>query len=258
MIFRSSMISTFKACPAKACYKYELGLVPYGVKRKKNDLEFGSLVHDSIERYHLAGDDLKAALDFLNKQEIQETRRKNKTTAAALVKDYAAKNQIKMIEVEKLFTYDLGGGHTWMGRFDGIGEWNGDLWVIEHKTTNPEYLMNKPNDQFIAYYIGANILYGDVKGVYLNNLNCDKLEVKSWQITFNQDETEEWKDEMAATAEAYATYKRLGIFPRNQGACRMYNSRCCYMPLCTEPEGTRALVQERCYVVNEEARKLQW
>lgn len=258
MIFRSSMLSTFKACPAKACYKYELGLVPYGVKRKKNDLEFGSLVHDAIEKYHLAGDDLGEALAFIEETDIQETKRKNKMTALALVKRYAQKCEIKMLAVEKLFDFPLANGDTWMGRFDGIGEWHGDLWVIEHKTTNPEYLTFKPNDQFLAYYIGACYLFGDIKGVYLNNLDCDKLDVRSTPITFNRDEVEEWKDEIAATAEAYATYKRLGIFPRNSGACKMYNSKCCYYPLCSEPEGSRTVIQERCYVVNEEARKLQW
>jgi len=258
MIFRSSMLSTFKSCPAKCCYKYELGLVPYGVKRKKNDLEFGSLVHNGIERYHLSGDDLGAALEFMENEDIPETRRKNKTTAQALVKKYAATNEVKMIEVEKLFQYPIG-DHTWMGQFDGIGEWNGELWVIEHKTTNPEYLQFKPNDQFIAYYIGANILYGnEVKGVLIDNLNCDKLDVKRTPVTFNKDETEEWKDEMAATAEVYMTYKKLGIFPKNAGGCMAYNSKCTFMPLCTEPEGSRGIIQERCYVVNENYKKLQW
>lgn len=260
MIFRSSMLSTFKACPAKACYKYELGLVPYGKTSQKNDLEFGSLVHNAIEHYHRTGDDIAEAMRYMDGQEIKETKRKNKATAKALVKRYASRCQVKMLVVEKLFEYPLPGpgDHIWMGRFDGIGEYQGDLWVIEHKTTRPEYLSFKPNDQFIAYYIGANRIYGDVKGVLLNNLDCDKLDVKTTPITFTRDEVEEWKEEIAATAEVYSTYKRLGIFPRNSGACKMYNSRCSYYPLCTEPEGSRGLIQERCYVVNEEAKKLQW
>lgn len=260
MLIRSSFLSTFKACKAKAFYKYELGLKPLRTTHVKNDLDFGSLVHDTIEQYHLNGDDAGKAMAFLESREIKETRRKNKATAKTLVQRYIAQCEVKMLRVEKLFSYVIPGPneHVWLGRFDGIGEWAGERWVIEHKTTKPEYLIHKPNDQFIAYYIGANRLYGGVKGVLLNNLNCDKLEVTTTPITFAQDEVDEWIDEINAVADVYEMYKKLGIFPRNSNACKMYNSLCSYFPLCTEPEGSRHLIQERCYTLDEQSKSLSW
>lgn len=256
MILRSSFVKDVKNCPAKACYKYELGLVPITkTKSGRNDLDFGRLVHNSIEVYHSDGQD--AALDVIEESDFHETQRKNRSTAKALIRNYILTNHVEMISMEKSFQFKIG-SHTWQGRFDGIGIYQGGKWVIEHKTTNPYYLQTKPNDQFIAYWLGAMIYYQDIEGVLINNLDCDKLKVNRIPVRFSKEEKEEWIDEMKMTAESYKRCKTKGIFPRNEQACFMYNSQCPYLPLCSEVEGTRQIIIERCYEVNEKIKNLAW
>jgi hypothetical protein len=256
MILRSSMVRDIKTCLAKAAYKYVLGIVPLSKgKGIRNDLDFGKLMHFSIETYHTEGYD--KAVRVIEDTIFHETKRKNKHVAKVLLQKYTEKTTVEMISLEKPFRFKIG-SHTWEGRFDGIGRFNGKLWVIEHKTTNPFYLQTKPNDQFIAYWLGAKVYYRQVSGVLINNLDCDKLEVNIIPVTFSDVEKDEWIDEMKMTAEHYKRCLTKGIFPRNEASCYMYNSMCPYLPLCSEPEGPREMVQSRCYEVNEKLKNLAW
>lgn len=256
MILRSSMVKDIKNCPARAAYKYELGIVPIAKgKGKRNDLDFGKLVHEMIETFHLESYD--KALEKIDSFDLSETKRKNKGVAKILLQKYVQKTTVEIIALEKSFNFKIG-SHTWQGRFDGIGLFNGALWVIEHKTTNPFYLQFKPNDQFLAYWLGSRVYYPDVAGILINNLDCDKLEVNIIPVTFNDVERDEWIDEMKITAENYKRCKTKGIFPRNEQACFMFNSQCPYLPLCREPEGPREMIQSRCYEVNEKLKNLAW
>jgi len=254
VIFRSTMLNDFKQCPAKAAYKYELGITPIQ-SGQSNDLDFGALVHQAIEIYH--NHSLDEAVSLIESSGMSETRRKNRSTAKALLKTYVSTNPVKMERLESDFTFKIG-SHQWKGRFDGIGIYNGGRYVIEHKTTNPQYLILKPNDQFIAYWLGGFIYYQDIQGVLINSLDCDKLQVTRYPITFSKEEKEEWIEEMKAIAETYKRYKTKGIFPRNPASCFAYNRLCAYYPLCQEPEGTREMVMRKCYQHNSKMKNLEW
>ena len=254
MILRSSMVSDFKSCPAKAAYKYEVGITPIQSGRS-NDLEFGSLVHQAIEIYH--NHSLDEAVSLIENSGMSETRRKNRSTAKALLKTYVSTNSVQMERTESSFSFKIG-SHTWQGRFDGIGWYNGGRWVLEHKTTQPNYLILKPNDQFVAYWLGGFIYYHDIQGVLVNSLDCDKLQVTRYPVTFSRDEKEEWITEMKALAETYKRYRSKGIFPRNPGACFAFNRLCPYYPLCQEPDSSRQVIVEKCYQENSFVKNMEW
>jgi hypothetical protein len=255
MLVRSTFLGTVKACPCKAYYKHILGLQPIA-NGTRNTLPFGRLIHDAIELFH--NETLDKAIKFIEKSDVPETKRKNKNVAKVLLQQYARKSDFfVMEEPEKEFSYQIG-KHTWKGRFDGIGTCNGKRWVIEHKTTIPYYLLFKPNDQFIGYWVGAKRHYGDVAGVILNNLDCDKLVVNKFTIEFNDIEEEEWLEETEAVLDAFQGWYKYGVFPRNPGACLLYNTKCSYHPLCSEPESSRGLIMNKCFVKNENLINLEW
>ena len=255
MILRSTLVSDFKSCPAKACYKYELGLSAITQGKVRNDLVFGQVIHSAIQTFHEEGMD--SALTYIDDFQMDETRRKNKQTAKALLRSYVKNNTVSIECLEKNFQFKIG-THVWKGRFDGIGSYMGKRWVIEHKTTNPFYLILKPNDQFIAYWLGALIFYHDIEGVLINNLDCDKLEVNKFFVHFSQEEKEEWIDEMKMTAETYKRFKTKGIFPRNQSSCYAYNRLCSYISICSSSEGVRPNIIKRCYKQDDRMINLEW
>lgn len=256
MILRSSVLTEFKTCPAKCFYKYELGLVPLS-QGQRNDLAFGKLIHESIETFHETSS-LDSAMDYIRDKDIRETKAKNKQTAKSLIKSYVIDNPVEMEEVEYEFSFPIG-DYTWQGRLDGKGKYRGGKWVVEHKTTNPFYLNLKPNDQLISYLIGAEETFDEnIDGILVTNLDCDTLKVTYYPVTFNEEEKLEWKEETRLIADVYETYKSRGMFPRNPSSCMAYNRLCPYHVLCSEPEGSRTNIMERCFETNKEVKNLEW
>ena len=254
MILRSSQVATFKACPAKAFYTFELGLTP--IKKGFNiDLFFGSALHKAIEIYRLKN--AIEATKYVNSLKFQETPRKNKSTLLSLVSQYIRDNNVEIIEPEKFFSFKVG-SHIWKGRFDGICRYNNSLWVEEHKTTNPQYLLLRPNDQFIAYCLGGKVFYHEISGMIINLFNVDKISIEKKFLSFSKDDYEDWIDNMKMTAEFYTRCRHKQIFPENPGACHMYNRPCTYLSICSTSPGNRNMIVKNYFETNDSQRKLEW
>lgn len=256
MIVRSSSYSCFKTCPRKAYYKYKLGLLRNG--SNSSDLGFGKAVHAGIEAFHLTGDineAIKVCLSF----QYPTTAKKNQTTAMALLHIYKAKNNISIVEPEIAFEFPIG-KHTWKGKLDGLGQHSADnqIYVVEHKTTNPRMLMLKPNDQFISYFIGSNHVYDqEVVGVAVNNLDPDKIALNKLIVTYAKSEVDYWLRETEFVIDYYAFCESSGNWPRNPNACSLYGRACQYHELCQNPTHDSQLIKQL-YAVNEEALNLSW
>ena len=254
MIFRSSLVSTFKICPQRANYAYGMGLRPKG-DMPNIDLYFGKVVHKAVEIVHKSS--LDDAVAYLEAAEFPPSRRKTKARAKSLVKIYAATNPVKITETERDFELKIG-QHTWIGRLDAVGEFQGDLWVVEHKTTNPRYLTIKPNDQFMSYYGGASTYFHDVKGVFVNNFDVDKIEIYRYPTTFEHQEFDAWLDEIKLVLEYYSRCNTRGVFPRSTEGCFAYYRECPYMTLCKADSSSLAYIMSKCYYVDENAKELSW
>lgn len=255
MKLRSTQISTFKQCPSRAYYRYERGLrkKSYGVSI---DLEFGKMLHEAIENFHKF-EDVNSGLEVINEWELPFHKVKNQNTGRALYLKYTRENPVEVLSFEKEFSFKIG-NHDWFGRFDGIGKYNDNLYVLEHKTTNPRFLQTKPNDQFIAYWAGAMIFYHDIAGLMINSLDPSKIHFERHFVNFSMDEFYEWRDEMKVVAEYYARCKGKGKFPRYPQSCTMYNRLCPFHEICCEPEVSREVIIQALYEVDEEALNLSW
>ena len=255
MKVRSTQIATFKQCPAKAYYRYELGL------RKKNtskgvDLLFGSMLHDAIDAFHTT-EDARAGLDVINSTELPFDKIKNQANGRALYVKYVKENPIQVISSEKSFSFKIG-NHDWVGRFDGVGKFNGLLYVLEHKTTKPMYLQTKPNDQFIAYWAGALIFYNDISGIIINSLDPTKIALERIFVNYSREEFYEWRDEMKATIEYYVRCRTKGSFPRHPFSCKMFNRQCIFHEICSEPAVSRQTIINMLYEEDKQSKELSW
>ena len=254
MIVRSSFLSEMKLCIARAHFMYDLGLVRTGGSPNP-DLFFGSAMHKAIEIFHKQG--LREAKIHLNELVFPPHGKKTLGCAISLIEIYAASKPPKLLVAEKDFTYKIG-HHEWKGRFDGIAKVNNSLYVVEHKTTNPFYLLMKPNDQFISYWAGARIYFDDVAGVLINSLDPARREVNRYLITFSVEELEEWREETKLLLSFYSLCKTKGAFPKTPSACKAFSRDCPYLPICTATSGQKQLVIDRCYNVCREQKELDW
>ncbi|RLA76242.1 MAG: hypothetical protein DRG33_08070 [Deltaproteobacteria bacterium] len=252
MIIRSTLIRTFKECPAKAHLRYEMGLVRVG--EPSVHLTVGKWMHEAIAKFHLEGFDQAAEL-LRSKPWASLTphRNKNLQKALSLLYTYARVATWKMEEVERPFNYWLR-GYEWRGRFDGLGWWNGDLWIIEHKTSSLPDFQTKPNDQLPLYLLAAHQEGLKVEGILLNLLDFTHLAVTPHPITFTQDELNEWQAEAILVADYYRTCAARGVWPRQTRFC----GQCPYLPICSASPEVRGRIIEGFYEVDEEALNKDW
>lgn len=257
MILRSTFIGDAKSCPKRAFYRYEKGL--YVKTDKVNpDLFFGTVIDQLVETYHLEG--FEVAEDQLNSiRDWPDHPKKTYQTAKMLLVAYA-KNKIPMtyVKPQQSFSFDLG-EHVWIGRYDGVGEKNGKLWLIEHKTTKPLFLVTKPNDQFISYFIAGRIHYGpDLEGMVINSFDVETKDVKRIFIHYTDEEVDAWKEETKIWADNYERYREMDCFPKNPSSCYQYGRNCEFRDLCeTSPKMARIL-ESSLYSVNDKLKNMAW
>lgn len=266
MIVRSSLVSTFKRCPALAYYQYGLGLIPDTVE-DNIDLAFGSLVHDAVDVFHKTND-IKDAIMFIENSDLPRGhKRKTKPVAKALLQSYAKKYpNIKVLESETthLIGQDLCfnvGRHYWKLRLDSIILHQNRLWVGENKTTRRDYLLVRPNDQFISYYIAAKTVDPDISGVMLTVFDSEVVGVDSVFFTPSKEECSKWFKEMEFTIDWIEKCAYENIFPMDGNACYKYGpKKSCYcLPLCQARTATdREHLIKKYYTINEEAVNLSW
>lgn len=253
MIFRSTMVTEAKRCIAKAYYHYELGLKPKG-NGVNPDLFFGKAVHKAIEVALLGS--LEDGVEYLESLLWPPSRNKSKRVALGLLRQFYHKFDMKFVSAEQEFTFPID-DDKWKGRYDIIAEQRGKPYVVELKTTNPYYLLTKPNDQFIAYHIGAMKDFG-AQGFVLYNLDPNEMDIVKIPITFSEEDVEEWTEEFKLWKEYYKKCIEQGIYPRSSGACFDYNRKCEFHELCTSKFSMREKIMENCYAVDEEAKGLNW
>lgn len=254
MLLRSSVLSEIKLCVRRAYYTYELGLLPKDAKPSV-DLDFGKAVHKALEIYHK--ESKEAAYAYLKDCVFEETNLKNKRKAALLLEIFIRQGPLKLIENEKEFTFKIG-KHVWKGRFDGIAEHFNELYVVEYKTTNPYFLIHKPNDQFIAYWGGGRIFYRDIAGVLLIDLDPKSLTVNRSIVSFTRDEFLRWREETKQVISYYQRCLTAKKFPKTPGACKSYGRNCPFLILCTAQEEIHDRIIEDYFIVSKELKEKSW
>ena len=248
MLIRSTMLKTAKRCERLFYWKYIAGIYPK-ITVKRGDLYFGVKMHEAIDKFHKGG--YEAGLRVFDDYDLTEaTKDKNPQSGRMLYDDYVS-NPFDMVSTEKEFKF-LVGSHTWGGRFDGICEMKGGLYVVDHKTTRWGFRQFKPNDQFISYYLGAKIFYPEVIGVIVNELNVDKGKCERRIITYNKEEVDEWLKETKVFISYICRCKSSGIWPKTADCYKYGNRECPYHVLCTaNSEGMRNRLMERLFVKRE-------
>lgn len=253
MIVRSSQFEAFKFCPRFGHFMYDLGLRLKG-DGVNPDLFFGKVLHKGTELFH--NHSLDTALDYLRDLPWPQHATKTLGRANAFLKMYAAENPVKMLETEKPFTFRVG-VHTWKGRWDGVGLYQGDKWVVENKTTIPYFLTLKPNDQMMAYWMGGKVYYQDVKGIFVNNFDIQKMRIIRTPMTIFQQDFDSWLEETKLFLAFITRCQSAGVYPTG-ASCMRYNSKCIFRKLCrSEPEIWGTLIK-KCFVVSKEQKELDW
>jgi len=256
MIYRSSQINTAKRCIAKAYFQYNLGLRKKGSGKKNPDLFFGTAVHKAIEIFVL--ENHEKAIIYLDSLDFPSNSAKTKAIAKVLLNLFTQKFKDKLLYSERYFALPLSDKIKLLGRFDLVAENLSGIYIGELKTTIPYYLLYKPNDQFISYYIAGKQEFKNVDKVVLYNLDPNSVDLIVSFIYYTKKEVEDWKKEMIAFINYYQSCVDTNTIVRSPGACLDFHRRCEFHELCTADDNVRKLLIESSFETNEEVLNLRW
>jgi len=116
------------------------------------------------------------------------------------------------------------------GIFDGVVEFGGKVYALEHKTTSQlgDYYFTqfKPNNQITGYIWAAGQLSGlDVAGAIVNAIGAyrvGKTKFKRQVTTRDKLDIEQWIVNVTASCEEIAHHRLTGIWPQRTIACTQY------------------------------------
>lgn len=165
-ILTTSQQKTFRECPRKCYFAYELGRV---VNSERSSLAFGRAWHEAVAR--IWSDGTAAAIQYLKDRSADfddETGGK----LAVMIEFYRPPvDQFEVIEIEANFEMPIVNPETgramreylMAGRVDGLlkKKADGSIWIIEHKTTSEEitgfsaYWQRLAIDSQVSNYIQA-------------------------------------------------------------------------------------------------------
>ena len=280
----NSTLETLTTCPRALQYSKLNRRIAAGAKPS---LTFGSALHNALEyRYKTAGngilnDDQKAAqmqviADYFAENPAAEDDYRNANWAIELVKKYNAIYPTEPFNVlvdDKgqtlcelsfalpLFNYTHNGTTIpviYMGRIDLPVQWDGGIWILDHKTTSvlgPTYFEAATmSAQFLGYLWAFQTLTKKAcQGFIINALRVKQPPAKPkdgldswWRESFQRQryhvteaQITEWKANTIALVKEFFWHYENAYFPMKTSWCVGKYGKCQYFDICSLPEGNR-------------------
>lgn len=242
LILDNTMFKTLNTCPRKFQWRHVHHLTP--ASSNSAPLDFGTVAHAVLENFYLTGDvdeSLRLVLKLYSDPDhplaTDETRTMESCLAimAGYFKKWLPEN-FKVIQVETPIQIELSSDLTFCGKVDGIVEFMGDLYILEHKTSKSiSSFCDKPNHQISGYTYALKVLGYDVKGAIINLIAVLKTKLDYHRVitTRVQSELEEWRYAILDAKARIDSYQSQNWFPKSDLMCKW----CEYKTLCnTENE----------------------
>lgn len=182
----TSMVKCFKTCRKRYKYEYIDLLKP---RVKPQALDIGTMYHAMLEQYAIKGD-----INIPLPDQVDEY---NFVVAKAMANAYVefiTDKKIEFVEVELPFIVAIGYGKRLRGKIDAVIVRNGEVFLLEHKTTSQygdNYLSSLLwEEQATNYLFAFNKLieHGEVQGISQKALGmfyiiAEKPTIKPYKAT---------------------------------------------------------------------------
>ena len=274
-IWDYTSISTFQTCPKKFYYRMIKDLTPLTTAPA---LLFGKALHMALETYYNNTENrLEKAIEAFKANYVDSESDAKRTTANAekLLRGYAevyANEPFKVLSTEVGFSVpvEYGSGKSFLlcGRLDALVDWQGALYVLEHKSTTMlasnyffQFEMNMQVDGYI--YAATQITGRRCLGAIINAMevwkNVQKPTAKTKQLSDHyardpqsrsEHQLKEYCEDLGLVVEDIIKAEKLNRFPRNKQSCFNYNYKCPYWDICKYGEDER--------LIEKNFRKERW
>lgn len=250
LILDNTMLQAWDACPTRYYWRHLRGIVLQDDNAAP--LNFGIALHRALETYYKGGtqdESLRAFLAFWQSftPDGYYTAENGVTILDNYFKKWGSPEQWTVKHVEVNLQWELSSDLVYCGRVDLIVEWNNDLYVVDHKSSQRiSAFCDRPNHQFSGYTYGTRTLGTPTVGAIINLLAVLSPNTKiptdqrfrrviSPRTPF---ELEDWRLHVLNTREEIHRAVEGGRFERKTSQCNW----CPYKPLCNSaPEVVEAV-----------------
>ncbi len=236
-IYDATALQTYLRCPKAFEYRWVRGIVP---KKESEALLFGATFHKALTVWYTSHNLSQAKKVFEELPKFMEDELRTRDRGKALMEAYVKRwgdEPFKVRDIEVSFHLGMPGGSVFAGRMDMIVEWDGNVYVIDHKTGRSLGLSFfnslRPHLQFDGYSYACKELVGECRGVIVNGIQICKS-----KIAFERKVSARSEEEMGVFAENFTLIVQdverdilRKKFIRNTASCGLYGG-CPYKELC--------------------------
>jgi hypothetical protein len=236
-------LTIHQACPTKHKHRIQ---EHWTLRRKSPALGFGGALHLGIAEWYRRGS-LDLAIQAIrdgwtepNRTDDFRTMQKCIDVMRGYAKQYPNESfQIvggldpileASFTIDTGLTTDAGTPIEYGGIFDGLVEFSGHVYILEHKSTSvlgPTYFSQfKPNNQVTGYIWAARQMTGmRVAGAMINAIGVYKAGATRFErhLTTRTDaEIDEWLKSVQSTCNEIEYHDRKGFWPMRTTSCTQY------------------------------------
>lgn len=261
-----TMMSTYQTCQRRFYFRHVEG---WDLKRPQMAPAFGGAIHEGLDVWYRTKDVEEAVRVFKEafKENPTEDGKRTHKVGEWILKNYADKYRDqpwKLLQSETAFSEELPNGKRLMGRVDKIIEWDGVLWVVDHKTTSQLgaqfFKMASPSLQFPGYVWAARKMGYPVVGVVVDAILVAKglLESSSrarltplarYDEYMSDALMKDWMRTVTEIQESIDLSLDEGRWTPNFDACTYYGE-CPYRRVCCEDRDLWERILKMDYVVD--------
>jgi len=249
--YDNTSLSIFRRCPKRYFWRIIKGLAP---KEQDFKMAFGQAFHEALTfMYKGQKEEAENVLKKFYSRLAPEVNLGGRTldNAKTLLERALNFPNFKMKSQGVYFQFPLEGDIIYEGEIDLVGEFLGDLLIVENKTSYKRIFFPRPNNQITGYIWAAEQALGkrpraciqlftfQVKSCEINRFFTERMD---WEI-------EEWKKDILALHRARMKYEEMNFWPRGpEWECQA----CPYKILCDTP----GYLQSR--IINDSFVKEVW
>ena len=256
--FDYTMMSTFQTCQRKYYFRMVRNLVG---KKTQTAPEFGKCIHSALDVW-FSTRDINTTVRVFKESFVENPDDTKRTLVMGewILRNYAEKyaaEPFKVIATEQTFELDLPNGNKHTGRIDKIIDWDGAIYVMDHKTTSqlgPQFFNKfKPNLQMSGYVWAARRLgFTNCSGILVDGIlvasglleasRRARLTPLARDIsTRSEEELKEWEHTVLEIHDDIGECEGSGVWTPNFDACCDYGE-CPYRRICVEDGEVREKV----------------
>ena len=248
-MFNSSSIANYMGCPKL----FELGTIRRLESKEVNvAMNFGSVMHEALLVWYKEGNVEEGLKKFDQLPEVITDDHRTRGWGQSIFKLYVERYKTevgKTLHLEVMFRVEIK-DRIYSGTMDRIEDWNGHIYVDDHKTTKQLGLSFfeafRPSPQIDGYCFATREIVGKCHGAVINGISVAKNPKERFQrfpSSRTDREMDQWKEIFTDATDGMMRCVEKKHFPRHTSHGHKWFRKCPVWNLCVYGEDEAYIAQ---------------